>query len=435
MQPGQDAPRFSAPAYIDGDIKEIDLNDYRGHYIILIFYPEDFGTAITTQLIQIAQLKTSMPNDCVVLAVSTDSVESHAAYAELSVEKGGVKHTNIPLISDKNGEICRRYQVLHNATHVAASSGFVIDREGEIVMMFYCDDNLGYDMAEPCRIVLGAIACDKEEAWDKLRGTGADWIPGEPLVKVNDLITSRNIRRTVSHGEFKDHIEPSSSSSQNQDDAASSSQDKAKSPSPAPPTKAKSPSPAQPGKAKSPSPAKQEKAKSPSPAKQEKSKSPSPAPAPLTKAKSASPAPPTNAKPPSPAQLEKAKSPSPAPPTIAKPTSPAQSEKAKSPSPAPPTIAKPTSPAQSEKAKSPSPAQAEKTKSPSPAKPEKAKSPSLAQAEKTKSPSPAKPEKAKSPSPAPSLSRAGTPNPPTKKQIDEDMLSLCSATTAGYNFK
>ena len=380
MQPGQDAPRFTAPAYIDGDIKEIDLNDYRGHYIILIFYPEDFGTAITTQLIQIAQLKTSMPNDCVVLAVSTDSVESHAAYAELSVEKGGVKHTNIPLISDKNGEICRRYQVLHNATHVAASSGFVIDREGEIVMMYYCDDNLGYDMAEPCRIVLGAIACDKEEAWDKLRGTGADWIPGEPLVKVNDLITSRNIRRTVSHGEFKDHIEQSSSSSQNQDNAASSSQEKAK-----------SPSPPQPEKAKSPSPAKQEKAKSPSPAKQEKSKSPSPAPAPPTKAKSASPAPPTNAKPPSPAQLEKAKSPSPAPPTIAKPTSPAQ--------------------------------------------PEKAKSPSPAQAEKTKSPSPAKPEKAKSPSPAPSLSRAGTPNPPAKKQIDEDMLSLCSATTAGYNFK
>ena len=424
MQPGQDAPRFTAPAYIDGDIKEIDLNDYRGHYIILIFYPEDFGTAITTQLIQIAQLKTSMPNDCVVLAVSTDSVESHAAYAELSVEKGGVKHTNIPLISDKNGEICRRYQVLHNATHVAASSGFVIDREGEIVMMFYCDDNLGYDMAEPCRIVLGAIACDKEEAWDKLRGTGADWIPGEPLVKVNDLITSRNIRRTVSHGEFKDHIEPSFSSSQNQDNAASSSQDKAKSPSPAPPTKAKSPSPAQPEKAKSPSPAKQEKAKSPSPAKQEKSKSPSPAkqekskspspaPAPPTKAKSASPAPPTNVKPPSPTQLEKAESPSPAQAEKTESLSPAKPEKAKSPSPATPTIAKPTSPAQPEKAKSPSPAQAEKTKSSSPAKP----------------------EKAKSPSPAPSLSRAGTPNPPAKKQIDEDMLSLCSATTTGYNFK
>ena len=400
MQPGQDAPRFTAPAYIDGDIKEIDLNDYRGHYIILIFYPEDFGTAITTQLIQIAQLKTSMPNDCVVLAVSTDSVESHAAYAELSVEKGGVKNTNIPLISDKNGEICRRYQVLHNATHVAASSGFVIDREGEIVMMYYCDDNLGYDMAEPCRIVLGAIACDKEEAWDKLRGTGADWIPGEPLVKVNDLITSRNIRRTVSHGEFKDHIEQSSSSSQNQDNAASSSQEKAKSPSPPQPEKAKSPSPAQPEKAKSLSPAKQEKAKSPSPDKQEKAKSPSPDK--QEKAKS-----------PSPAKQEKAESPSPAPLTNAKSSAPAQLSKAKSPSPAPPTNAKP----------------------PSPVQPEKAKSSSPSQAEKAKSPSPAKPEKAKSPSPAPALLRAGTPNPPPKKKIDEDMLSLCSASTAGHNFK
>ena len=210
MQPGQDAPRFTAPAYINGKVEDIDLNSYRGHYVILIFYPEDFGAVITTQLIQISRLKNTLPVDCAVLAVSTDSVESHVAYAELSVENGGVKNTNIPLVSDKNGEICRMYQVLHNAHHVAANSGFVIDREGEIVMMYYCDDNLGYDMSETVRVVLGAIACDKEEAWDKLRGTGADWTPGESLVQVNNVIISRNIKRSISHGDFKEYSKLSS---------------------------------------------------------------------------------------------------------------------------------------------------------------------------------------------------------------------------------
>ena len=322
MQPGQDAPRFKAPAFINGKIEELDFSNYRGHYVILLFYPEDFGAAVTTQLIQISQLKNASPEDCVVLAVSTDSVESHVAYAELITSKGGIKGTNIPLISDKNGEICRNYQVLHNAHHVAASSGFIIDREGEIVMMFYCDDNLAYDMAEPVRIVLAAIACDKEEAWDKLRGTGADWLPGNPLVQVNSVVIDHHIKRSISHGEFKDNIDSELPSKQQDDQLYPTPI----SPSPAP-VKAKSPSPA-PAKAKSPSPA------------------------------------PAKANPPSQAPA---------------------------------------------KAKSPSPA------------PAKAKYPSSAPA-KAKSPSPA-PAKAKSPSPA--------PKPPTKKQIDEDMISMCSATTAG----
>ena len=247
MQPGQDAPRFTAPAYINGKVENIDLNSYRGHYVILIFYPEDFGAVITTQLIQISQLKNTLPEDCPVFAVSTDSIESHVAYAELSVDNGGVKNTNIALVSDKNGEICRRYQVLHNAHHVAANSGFVIDREGEIVMMYYCDDNMGYDMSEPVRVVLAAIACDKEEAWDKLRGTGADWTPGEPLVQVNNLITSRNIKRSISHGDFKEY------------NKSSSTDKSAKSPSPylkpaTPASSAKSSSPAPSAKSSSPAP-------------------------------------------------------------------------------------------------------------------------------------------------------------------------------------
>ena len=247
MQPGQDAPRFTAPAYINGKVEDIDLNSYRGHYVILIFYPEDFGAVITTQLIQISQLKNTLPEDCAVFAVSTDSIESHVAYAELSVDNGGVKNTNIALVSDKNGEICRRYQVLHNAHHVAANSGFVIDREGEIVMMYYCDDNMGYDMSEPVRVVLAAIACDKEEAWDKLRGTGADWTPGEPLVQVNNLITSRNIKRSISHGDFKEY------------NKSSSTDKSAKSPSPylkpaTPASSAKSSSPAPSAKSSSPAP-------------------------------------------------------------------------------------------------------------------------------------------------------------------------------------
>lgn len=39
---GQQAPTFSAKAYVQGSIKEVKLEDYRGKWVLLYFYPGDF---------------------------------------------------------------------------------------------------------------------------------------------------------------------------------------------------------------------------------------------------------------------------------------------------------------------------------------------------------------------------------------------------------
>jgi alkyl hydroperoxide reductase subunit AhpC len=36
------APLFSADAIIDGQIKKVHLNDYKGKWVLLFFYPSDF---------------------------------------------------------------------------------------------------------------------------------------------------------------------------------------------------------------------------------------------------------------------------------------------------------------------------------------------------------------------------------------------------------
>ncbi|NKE07509.1 redoxin domain-containing protein [Bacillus selenatarsenatis] len=36
------APLFTADALINGDIQKINLEDYRGKWVILFFYPSDF---------------------------------------------------------------------------------------------------------------------------------------------------------------------------------------------------------------------------------------------------------------------------------------------------------------------------------------------------------------------------------------------------------
>ena len=41
-QVGKPAPDFEASAFVDGGFKNIKLSDYKGHWVVLCFYPGDF---------------------------------------------------------------------------------------------------------------------------------------------------------------------------------------------------------------------------------------------------------------------------------------------------------------------------------------------------------------------------------------------------------
>ncbi len=41
-QVGKKAPNFTTQAYHKGEIKEVSLSDYAGHWVLLFFYPADF---------------------------------------------------------------------------------------------------------------------------------------------------------------------------------------------------------------------------------------------------------------------------------------------------------------------------------------------------------------------------------------------------------
>ena len=39
---GQKAPAFKVPAVVNGEIKDISLDQYKGKWLVLFFYPLDF---------------------------------------------------------------------------------------------------------------------------------------------------------------------------------------------------------------------------------------------------------------------------------------------------------------------------------------------------------------------------------------------------------
>lgn len=109
------APQFSGTAVMPdgGSFKEIRLDDFRGKYLVLLFYPADFTFVCPTEVIAFSDRIDELRKlDCEVVAVSTDSEHAHLAWTRTPRDKGGLGPMNIPLLADRTQAICRAYGCL-----------------------------------------------------------------------------------------------------------------------------------------------------------------------------------------------------------------------------------------------------------------------------------------------------------------------------------
>lgn len=95
------APDFSLP---DQTGKVRNLSDYRGHWVVLYFYPKDDTPGCTTEACSFRDARESIAEigNAVVIGISKDSVKSHAKFAE--------KHKlNFTLLSDEDHATIEAY--------------------------------------------------------------------------------------------------------------------------------------------------------------------------------------------------------------------------------------------------------------------------------------------------------------------------------------
>ncbi|AFN82729.1 thioredoxin peroxidase [Encephalitozoon romaleae SJ-2008] len=99
-------------AFVDGEIKEISLQDYKGKYVVVVFYPLDFTFVCPTEINRLSDLKEEfLKRNAVVLLVSCDSVYTHKAWASIPREKGGVLGVSWPMIWDAKRELCSQFSM------------------------------------------------------------------------------------------------------------------------------------------------------------------------------------------------------------------------------------------------------------------------------------------------------------------------------------
>lgn len=123
MNINDDAPDFTLR---DGDGNAWTLSNYKGHTVVLLFYPGDNTPVCTAQLCSVRDHWSEyQATGAEVVGISTDSVESHKGFAEKN-------ELPLRLLSDPDRKVSEMYDMKSWLPGRSARGVVVIDKEGKI---------------------------------------------------------------------------------------------------------------------------------------------------------------------------------------------------------------------------------------------------------------------------------------------------------------
>ncbi|XP_029788535.1 thioredoxin-dependent peroxide reductase, mitochondrial [Suricata suricatta] len=175
----QHAPYFKGTAVVNGEFKDLSLDDFKGKYLVLFFYPLDFTFVCPTEIVAFSDKANEFHDvNCEVVAVSVDSHFTHLAWINTPRKNGGLGHMNIALLSDLTKQISRDYGVLLEGPGLALRGLFIIDPNGIIKHLSVNDLPVGRSVEETLRLV---------KAFQFVETHGevcpANWTPDSPTIK------------------------------------------------------------------------------------------------------------------------------------------------------------------------------------------------------------------------------------------------------------
>lgn len=147
---GRPAPAFRVEAVVEKDkFTTISLEDYKGKWLVVFFYPLDFTFVCPTEIKEFREYYEEFKKlNAEVIGGSTDSVYSHKAWIEQELGE-----LPFPLFADKNMIMSMDYEVLQEEEGVALRGTFIIDPEGILRYALYHDMSVGRSTKETLRVL------------------------------------------------------------------------------------------------------------------------------------------------------------------------------------------------------------------------------------------------------------------------------------------
>lgn len=128
LKVGDKAPDFSLRA---SDKTQVRLKDFRGHNVLVLFFPAAFTGVCTKELCMMRDsLHDFSKLDSQLLAISVDSLFTLNRWKE-------DQNFNFPLLSDFNKTVSKKYDALYKEfvyemKGVSKRAAFVVDKEGTL---------------------------------------------------------------------------------------------------------------------------------------------------------------------------------------------------------------------------------------------------------------------------------------------------------------
>lgn len=128
-----DAPYFEVS---NQNNQIISLNDFKGKFLVLYFYPKDNTPGCTRESVAFSSLKSEFEsNNTVILGVSKDSVKSHHNFCQK-------QNLEIDLLSDESTEMIQAYGVWQEKKNYGKTymgivrSTYIIDPAGKVLKVW-----------------------------------------------------------------------------------------------------------------------------------------------------------------------------------------------------------------------------------------------------------------------------------------------------------
>jgi len=152
----------------------VSLSDFKGKWLVLLFYPLDFTFVCPTEIISLNdKIADFRAINTEVAALSVDSKYSHYAWVNMPRNKGGLGEISIPLLSDFPKTISKDYGVMYKTSGHTLRGLYIIDPNQTVRHVTLNDLDVGRNVDEVLRLVQAFQFADKHG-----RVCPANWKPG-----------------------------------------------------------------------------------------------------------------------------------------------------------------------------------------------------------------------------------------------------------------
>ena len=174
---GEKVNDFELESFQNEKFRKVKLSDYKGKWVVILFYPADFTFVCPTELSQAADYYEQFKKEgAEILSVSTDTVFVHKAWHDASPM---IKKITYPMLSDPTGKVCREFGTYLENEGLSLRGTFIIDPDQTLKCMDIHDNSIGRSAEEILRKLQAAIFVSKHKG----EACPASWKPGEKTLK------------------------------------------------------------------------------------------------------------------------------------------------------------------------------------------------------------------------------------------------------------